>query len=506
MSNANRVAFNTAINYIQVLLNVAIGLFTVRLLFGALGVVDYGVYNLLAGVITIMTFISESLSQTSIRFISITIGQKGDVRSVFSTCFSLHLYLGLALVFILEIISLFLFDGVLNIPESRVYAAQFVFHFMVFTIFLNIITTPLKAIIIANEQLYLNSYISILEAIFKLIIAFAVTVVLIDKLILYGGLLFALALLVFIIYLYVVLRRFKNDISFKPRSFKSIKYLLSFASWTILDVLGVVCNRQGYAIMLNKFIGPSANSVYALASQMEGPLFSTSASIINSIKPQILKSYGAGDVFRSIKLAMTAGKMGFAMMSLIALPILVMLPTVLEIWLGEYPEQTVFYARMMIIACLANQLTLGLTTLNQAVGKLKLFSIVITSIRLFALPVSIFTLIAGMSPNLPIAIFMCCETMASLSRIFVMHKIIDLQIFAFLCEVILRMVPGIVVTVIVTNLVYNANPAFWGVIAAFIVSIVVNALIIYFVGFNSSERSSVKHVVHSLLTRLGYKK
>ena len=118
MKNANRVAFNTLINYLQVIINVIVGLFTVRLVFGALGIVDYGVYNLLAGVITIMTFVSESLSQTSIRYISVILGQRGDIRSVFSSCFSLHLYLGVGLVIILEIISLFLFNGLLNIPES----------------------------------------------------------------------------------------------------------------------------------------------------------------------------------------------------------------------------------------------------------------------------------------------------------------------------------------------------------------------------------------------------
>lgn len=499
-TTVNRVAINTAVNYIQIILNVLFGLLTVRYVFQSLGEIDYGIYNLIAGVITLITFISESLSQTSIRFISISLGSGNNtmLRQVFSSCFSLHLYMAIILAIILELAGLFLFSGFLDIPDSRLFAAKIVYQCMVLALLLNIISTPFRAIIVAHESLVYISAIGILESLCKLLVAIALLYTSSDRLIVYGVLMAAISLVPFIgFYLFSIIR-YKRVVSLKLVGYLSIKQIVNFAGWTLLDVLGVIANRQGYAIMYNKFLGPSTNAVFALAGHVEGPLFSVSASVINSVKPQILKSYGQGDKERTLRLSLTAGKLGFSLMAMIAIPVLIMLPDVLRIWLGDYPDQTVFFSRMMIIACMTNQITLGLSTGNQAFGKIKVYSIVVSSIRMMALPISIFLLLLGCTGEIAMIVYLCCESLASLSRVIVMYHTAGLSIKAFFTDVIIDLAFPVALAIFVCTILYSFGREWPWLVLAAIISAIVYASSLYIWGMTKEERFSVDSLVSTL--------
>ena len=507
MDNVRRVAVNTIANYIQLVLNVLIGLLTVRFVFQSLGEIDYGIYNLIAGVITLISFISESLSQTSIRFISFSIGQ-GDLRKlkqIFSSCFSLHLYMAIALVVIIEFVGVFLFDGFLEIPTERLFAAKIVFHCMVATLSLNILSTPFRAIIVAHESLTYISAIGIVESLCKLLVAIVLVHTIYDRLIVYGFLMMLVGLVPFGgLFLFSKIR-YKESVSMSLVGISSLKQIMYFAGWTLLDVFGVIANRQGYAVMYNKFLGPSANAVFALAGHVEGPLFSISNSVINSIRPQILKSYGQGDKDRSMRLALTAGKIGFSMMALLAIPILVMLPEVLELWLGDYPAQTVFYARMMIVACMVNQLTLGLTTANQAFGKIRLYSIVVSTIRMMALPISIVLLLAGFPGYSAMIVYAICESLASISRVFVMNKLTGLSVRRFLFDVIGDVIIPVLLAALICISIHTFFAGIWGMVLSSLMSALLYALSLFFIGLTREERSSfsilVTPIIHKFFKR-----
>ena len=502
-NTVNRVAVNTGANYIQIVLNVLFGLLTVRFVFQSLGEIDYGVYNLIAGVITLITFISESLSQTSIRFISVSLGSGNntELKSIFTSCFSLHVYMAAILVSILEFAGLFLFTGFLDIPDNRLFAAKIVYQCMVGTLFLNIVSTPFRAIIVAHESLVFISVIGILESVCKLIVAVLLLHTSSDRLIVYGILMTATSLVPFIgFYLFSIIQ-YKQAVSLKLVGFSSINQIVNFAGWTLLDVLGVIANRQGYAIMYNKFLGPTTNAVFALAGHVEGPLFSVSASVINSIKPQILKSYGQGDKDRTLRLSLTAGKLGFSMMAMIAIPILVMLPDVLTIWLGEYPDQTVFFARMMVIACLANQATLGLSTANQAFGKIKVFSIVVSTIRIMALPISIFLLFSGCSGETAMIVYLCCESLASISRVFVLNHTAGLSIKKFFSDLIIDLSIPVVLAVSVCIVLYSFGSGWLWLIFVAIASALIYAISLYMWGMTKEERCSIDSLACTLLKK-----
>ena len=504
MNTVNRVAVNTTVNYVQLILNVLIGLLTVRFVLQSLGEIDYGLYNLIAGVITLITFISESLSQTSIRFISISLGQ-GDsknLKHVFSSCFSLHLYMAVILAIILEIVGLFLFNGFLNIPSDRLSAAQIVYLCMVVTLCLYIVSTPFRAFIIAHEALVFISIIGIIESICKLIVAIVILHTILDRLIVYGILMMVVGLVPFAgLYLFSSIK-YRDSLSLKLVGYSSISQIVNFAGWTLMDVFGVIANRQGYALMYNKFLGPSANAVFALAGHVEGPMFSVSASVINSIRPQILLSYGKGDKDRTLRLAMTAGKLGFSMMSMIAIPVLVMLPDVLKIWLGDYPDQTVFYARMMIVACMANQITLGLSTANQAFGRIKTYSIVVSLVRMSALPISIILLLIGCPGTVAMVVYAICESLASASRVIVMNRITGLSIKRFIFDVVLDLIVPVIAAAVVCTVLYSVWSGVLGLLISTFCSAIAYASTIYLIGLTKEEKSSINALISTLLGKI----
>lgn len=508
MKAAERVALNTLIHYVQLVLTVLIGLITVRVILKSLGTVDYGVYNLLGGVITLLSFISNSLSQTSIRFISVSLGtgDKQKVRDTFDSCFSLHLFIAIGLVLILEVVGLFLFDGFLDIPADRIRAAKIVYHSMVFNLFLNITVTPVRGVIVAHERFIYTSVVGVLDSICKLVIAFLVARATVDKLGLYGILMACISVLNFILFAGYVLVKFPDEYSIGKFDWKEIRKVTGFAGWTLFDVLGSMINRQGYAVVLNKFFGPVANAVYALAGQVEGHLFSISSSVVNTIKPQIMKSHGGGDTPRALRLSMTAGKFGFSMMALISIPMLVMMPEVLDLWLDEVPEGTVFFSRMMVIACMIEQLTRGLVHANQAIGNIKLFSITVSCIRMLALPVSLVLFICGCDANVSMVVFVLFETLGSFSRVIVMKHIAGLQIRDFVDSSLLQILPPFFISLVSGFFLYKFMRGPWGMLAVTAISALIYVAAAYFMGLTREEKVSVHTVADAFMSRFGIRK
>jgi len=500
MNAVNRVAINTILQYIQLIANVFLGLFTVRIILNALGTVDYGIYNLIGGVITLITFISTSLSQTSVRFLSVSIGKAdiGDIRHVFASCFSMHFYMAISLCLFLEIVGLFLFDGFLNIPAERLFAARVVFHCMTITLFLQVARTPFSAMVTVHEHFHISTTLAILESTLKLIIALIIARSSFDRLILYGvlmGLITVLSTSCYLLYNHFEYKAF-IWLHFKPIS--SIKEVFSFAGWTLLDVFGTVANRQGYAVILNKFFGPVTNSVFALASQVEGHLYMVSNSVINTMKPQIMKSYGAGDLQRTFRLSMTAGKFGFSMMSLLSIPILITLPELLDFWLEEVPEGTVFFARMMVIACMFEQLTKGLVYANQAIGNIKWFSIVVSGIRVMALPSAILLFICGFPAHYGMFAYTLFETLAAFSRIIVMKYSSGLNVKEYLHSVYLQILPPFIVSVFSGIIVYHFLKGFWGVVCVTITSTLLYCVVFLRSGLSDIEKTTVLGLLNGL--------
>lgn len=490
MQTAKRVAYNTIIMYVQLILNILIGFISVRLILKALGHSDYGLYDLIGGIVGLLSFISNSLSQSSMRFISVSLGKKdpADTNRVFNSCFWLHLLIALILCAILEIVGLFIFDGYLNIPEGRVNTAKIIYHCMVVSLFIKINSSPLSALICSYEDFWYKALVSIVESILKLAIAIVITYYMKDKLLLYGFLMVVITTINYSMYFVYSRIKFKsNTIIHKPNK-TNIRPLMGFAGWTLLDTFSSVINRQGYSVMLNKFFGTTMNAAFAVSRQLEGHLFSVSASVVNSMKPQVMKSHGANDDSRMFRLSMTAGKFGFYMMSLIIIPLLFMMPDVLDIWLDNVPEHAADFSRLLLIACMAEQLTRGLVFANQAVGNIKWFSIIVSFMRILALPVSWIFLHYGSEAYVAIFVFLIFESIGSFCRIIILSKITDFKISYFVKDVFLRIIPPTLVSLLFCYFVYPLNSGIGWMIAVVVVSCLLYAVSAYIFGMTKEEK------------------
>ncbi|MBQ0068524.1 MAG: hypothetical protein KBT09_02040 [Bacteroidales bacterium] len=495
-SNIHKIAINTIIQYVELILNVLIGLFSVRLILSALGASDYGIYDLIGGVIALLGFITTTLSQTSMRFLSVSLGDEknSNTKQIFSSCFWMHIAIGGIIALLLAVVGLFLFDGALNIPSDRLFAAQSVYYFMIASLFMNISTTPFLALLYSHEQFVFVSCLKIVDSVLKLLIAIAISIYADEKLVLYGMLMAGVTAFDSACYITFSLVKYRVEISIYIASFKPIKSIASFAGWTILDVMGGLATRQGYAVLLNCFFGTIMNATFALARQIEGHLYTISASVINSFKPQIMKSHGAGDNDRMFRLSMSAGKMGFSMMSIIAIPLLVLMPEVLSLWLKEVPNGTVLFSRLMVVACMCEQLTRGLVYANQATGNIKWFSISISAIRMLALPLSWISFKFGAPAHVAIVIFLGCETIGSASRVYIFSRITDFNAYNFVKMLFKHILPPFTISLAACIAVHQLATDVTGVVITTLVAVFLYLTLVYSIGLTKQEKMAIESI------------
>lgn len=501
----NKIAQNTLVQYIQLVLNVLIGLISIRLILRALGDIDYGIYDLVAGVVGLLSFISSSLSQTSVRFLSVALGRKGSPRQigeVFSRCFWLHIYTGGVLLVLLFVGGFLLLAGGLNIPDERLFVAKGIYLFMLLSLFLDIAITPFKALLVSHERFVYISCVGIACSLLKL--GTAVTISVFDngdKLLLYGILMFFVTLFNSICYVVYALREYRSKMSFRISRVGEMNEIVNFSSWVVLDVLGIVATRQGYSILFNSFFGPVQNAVFALSRQVEGQVYTISSSVVEAMRPQIMQTYGSGDIKRTYRLSMSAGKFGFSMMSLIAIPLLVMMPEVLGLWLGDVPEGTVLFTRLMVVACMLEQLTRGLTYASQASGDIKKLSLCVSIIRTSALPISWILLFLGAPAYVAIVVFLLSEAVGSLARVYIFSRTFAFSPLLFVRDVLLRLILPFVMSLCICEILWSNASGALGMFVVVVLNVVVYVLSLYFLGFTVSEKVSVFGVFSTLWDR-----
>ena len=502
-NSGRRVVLNTAIMYIQFVLNVLIGLISVRLILKALGQSDYGLYDVIAGVISLFGFITGSLSQATMRFISVSLGSGGTKESaeVYNASFWLHLFISVFLCLLLEVTAFF-FWRALNIPSDRISTATYVFHFMVISLFFNLNLSPLNALVSSCENFLFVSIIAIIDSVLKLSVAISLLYVPFDKLLLYGFLMMVITIINYVVY-HIYSRINYSQLYYigKP-DFLKIKSLSGFVGWTVVDTFSTALNRQGYAIMFNKFFGTVMNTSFALSRQLEGQVFTISSGVVNSMKPQVLKSYGSGDSDRMYRLSLTAGKFGLYMMSIVCIPLIIMMPDVLNIWLGEYPPETVVISRLLIGACMAEQVTRGLVYANQATGNIKWFSLIVSFLRLLALPVSIVFLFLGSDAWVAVLIFFVFETIGSLSRVYILSKISDFKPSSFFKDVVLDVTLPLIVSFLFCFIIYPLGTGVLWMVCVVVLTVALMILLVHLCGLTSEEKIFLNGFIKGILLKM----
>ena len=436
MTSSQRILVNTAAQYTRTIINVCLSLYSTRLILAALGQTDYGIYSVVAGVVAMLSFVTNALVVTTQRYLSFNHG-KGDkekVYQVFGNSVLLHLIIGGSIFLILTLLAHPTVHSLLNIDTARQTAALYVFGAASLMLCFTFFSAPFKAILIAHENIVYISIVDVLDGIFKFLIAIFLThVTSYDKLIIYALLLIGISLFNFLAFSSYSLKHYEEChlVSWKEWDKQHIKELSRFAGWNIYGTGCIIFRTQGIAVVINRFLGLVVNAAYGIAQQVIGSANFISSSILSALSPQIIKSRGSGDSNRMLYLSLTACKYTTLMMSFAAVPLITEMPTILRLWLGDYPEEAIILCRGMLIAAVIDQWTIGLTTANQAVGKIAKFTFTVNTAKLLSLPAAYICAKIGLPIMSIVICFIAGEFLCSLLRIPFITKVTNLTFIEF---------------------------------------------------------------------------
>lgn len=504
MLASQKVVFNTGIMYVKMVLTIGITLYSTRIVLNELGAADFGLFNVVAGVIAMLSFLNAAMSTSVRRFLSNALG-KNDLNllaEIFHSSVKLHLFFGIVSVLCFEIAGFFLFNGILNIAPEKIDAAYFIFHCMITSTFFSIISIPYTAAINSHEDIYVMSIIFTFESIAKLGIAIYLQYTPIDKLITYGILLATIySLTTFVQKLYCY--KYYKETHIKVKASKTVFLsILHFSGWSSLSYISKLISDQGTVLILNIFGGTIVNAAYGIANQVNGQMNYFSSSLLQAIDPQIMKSEGAGSADRMLRLSALACKLSFFLISFFSIPILIRMPFILELWLKNVPEYTVVFCRMILFATLISQITLGLQSGIFAKGKIKKFQFAISCIQVMVIPLSL-VLLKNDFPIYSVTYsFLAIETLLAILRIYFAKRLIDLPVFLFLKNIVFPSILSFAITYLIIHYAshYISN-SFIGLIMICLISFSLSLCLFWSIVLKKEERVAISMICRFVITK-----
>lgn len=498
-----RLAKNTMFLYFRMIFIMAVTLYTSRVVLRVLGVEDFGIFNVVAGVVAMFGFLNSSMSATTQRFISFSLGRGDDnLNKVFSTCVLTHALIALGVLVLVESVGLWFLYNKMIIPEVRMDAAFWVFQFSALSTVVTVMSIPFNADIIAHEKMSAFAYISIVEVCLKLLIVFLLDVGNIDKLVLYGFLLLLVQCGIFLTYMGYCLRHFKESRFRFVYEKKLFSEVFSFAGWNLWGYLASILYTQGLNILLNVFFGPVVNAARGLANQVDGAIRLFASNFQMAINPQIVKTYAAKDLESMHKLVFRSSKFSFFLLLALSLPVMIEAPMILRLWLSTVPDWTASFLRLMLVVVIVDSMANPLMTSAAATGRIKLYQSVLGGIQLLIVPVAYVVLRMGGEPNSVFVVHICICLIAFAVRLFIVRGMIGLSIKKYLMEVCVKSgVVTVVATVLPLTLYFSMTNSLLSAIVVVFVSLGSVAVSAYAIGLTKSERVFVSDKIGQILAK-----
>ena len=498
-SNNKRIAKNTVFLYFRMALTMFIGLFSVRIVLNALGEEDYGIYNVVGGVVTMLAFLNNSLSSATQRFLSFELG-KGDKKNLHSIfCNSMTLYIGVCVILLVlaETLGLWFINNKLVIPDERMVAANWIYQFSIISFLCTILSSPFNAAIIAREKMGVYAYVSIAESLLKLALIYSILALGGDKLIIYGFFIMLLSVSVFVFYMVYCLMKFEETKYIYDKN--KIKEIGGFAGWGVWGALSNIFKAQGVNILLNIFFGPVVNASRGIAYQVEGAVNTLVQNFYTAMRPQLIKSYAANETEEMLKLLNISTRLGYYMMFLVSLVFLYETPLIFKLWLGQIPQYSVAFTRLVLIGQLFIVLANPLMTAIHATGKVAKYQFWSGCIFMLVLPLSYFILNLDQNSFWPFVVLIVSSLFYWLLTIERCYKLIDLSLKKYFAMVFRLFLVSLVLSLGV-QLLYKWGADGWaGFIVLCFCTLVIGLIAILFIDCSKSERVMIKELVLSKL-------
>ena len=494
MSTANRVIKNTGYLYAKMGVTMFISLYTTRLILNSLGATDFGIFNIVGGAIAMLGFLNAAMAGATQRFMSYTEGEgnKEKQKSIFNVSVVLHLLISLLVGVVLLIAGYFFFNGILNIPTDRVFAAQVVYGSLIVRTMFTVMTVPYDAVLNAHENMLYYSIVGIIESVLKLIVAFIVVYTLSDKLIVYGILMACIPLITMSI-MRVYCHKHYEECIIQLRKYWHkglMKEMSSFAGWNLLGSTSTILSGYGLGLVLNHFYGTIANAAQGIANQVSGQLGTFGSSIKKALNPVITKSAGAKDNTLMLRAAITGSKITFFIVTIFFIPVLVDADYILKLWLKTPPQYSNSFCILLLITNILQNLTLFIPQAIASVGKIKKYSLWSSIINFLPVLLTIIGFILGMSPEFLYISMIIGTIIKIICDLYFGQILCKINAFSYTKSVIFSMLFCVSLGILVGEIIKQTmQPSFIRFIIIAIVSMLSYLYFFYIISFNKEEKN-----------------
>lgn len=500
MEPSKRIVINTLAQHTRAIINTCLSLYSTRLVLQALGQSDYGIYSLVAGVVTMLAFLTGALVITTQRQLSFYHGKGNitEVRGMFSSSLLLHILIGGSIAIVLLAFTPFIFGGFLDIDPTRVPTAKGVYYLAILSLVIVFFTAPYKALFIAREEIYYVSMVDVMDGILKLAFALSLPFITFDRLMAYAFAIAGIQAFHFLALSLWAVNHFKESMLLPRLSLVRrcyLKELTGFATWTVYSTGCVMGRTQGVAIILNRFFGTIVNSAYGIAQQVYHSIAFISQAVTNAMSPQIVKAESIGNRQRMFHLAELSSKYNFLLLSTVVIPLSFELPEVLKLWLGDVPPHAVTLCRFVILSALCDQITFGLGTANQAIGRIRNYSLVVNTIKVLTLPAFWLCLHLGYEIGQAMWAYIGFEILCALVRLPFLKFTAGLSIRHFASHVFARVtIPLLCIAIACWITVTYVNVPFRFLLTG-IISVVVAGITCWFFALEDAERQTALKMI-----------
>ncbi|TSA27728.1 lipopolysaccharide biosynthesis protein [bacterium] len=490
--------------YFRMLLTMFVSLFTVRIVLNTLGVVDYGIYNVVGGIVVMFSFLSGTMASASQRFFAFELGRNNipQLKKTFSMTMTIYAMLAVIILILAETVGLWFLNTQMTIPDERMVAANWVYQFSIFSFMMTMFTIPYNASIIAHERMNVYAYVSIIEVVLKLAIVYLLVLFSYDKLKLYAVLMFVVITIVTFIYRTYCKRKFEECQYHFYWNKPLFKELISYSGWSLFGALSGIMRNQGINILLNIFFGPVVNAARAIAYQVNNAINQFATNFYTAVRPQIVKYYAAEEKEKMLKLVFQSSKLSFFLLFLLSMPILLETHFILALWLKQVPEYVMVFTVLVIITALIDSLSYPLMTAAQATGKIKQYQVVVGGTLILNLPISYCFLKLGFPPQITMYIAIVISVICLFLRLWMLRGLVGLSISDYWKKVLRVIISvSVVAYIIPLFLSLQLEESFIRLIIVGVVGVITSVATIYVLGLSINERQFIIQIIKNRIMK-----
>lgn len=497
---SNRIAKNTLFMYFRMILLMGVTLYTSRVVLDCLGVVDYGVYNVVGGMVAMFVFMNTALAQASQRYVAFGIGRDSIVQqqNTFSMLLNVHILLAIVIFILCETIGLWLLYNKLVIPAERLGSAFWVMQCSVVSMVVSVTQVPYNAAIYGNERMDAYAYISIFEAALKLMAVLSLKVFFSDKLLAYGVMMMLVAFVVAMTYRIYCVKKFELCKYHFYWSSTLFKELVGYTGWSLIGNMAWTFNSQGMNFLINIFFGPAYNAARGIAASVEGAVSSFLYNFLGPSIPPIIKAYATGNIKQMIHLSIVCSKMGFLLFMCLSIPLICVIDTILSVWLVKIPPLCGLLCVLSLLYIQSNSLSGTLQNMVQATGKVRNYQLTDGLTKLMAMPIVYVLYKLGAPIQVYLLVLMLLSwTGLGIQLVIVSKLIAEFSIREFLGKVILREFCSYALPLFFALFCYGGDFSIVEALGVCAIAEIMCLLSSAFIGLTHGEREHVKNIVLS---------